>query len=133
MLKIYHVNDYVSVDGAKWRKVGTPGYRVADEELQNVTVLNNASFNDVRKYLTSHLLDGVWNDSTFFRHKPTVVVSYTNAWDPVSYRSFNTLSYKTEYKEWKNVTFEWMMQHLSAEQLIQYLKERGMTACPIVK
>lgn len=132
MLKIYNVTDYVSVDGADWREVDC-GYRVSDEEPSDIITLDNASFDEAREYLSHHRLDGVWNDRTWIRKKPTIYVSYRNAWDPVCYKHFNTISYKTEYREWQTVSLDWVMKHLSADQCIQYFKERGMTACPILK
>ena len=131
MLKVYNVYDYVSIDGAKWRAVGRTGYKVTDEEVENKLILDNASFEDAREFLSNNILDGVWNDSTFFRNKPTVCVGYQDAWEPVTYKRFNTISYKTEYKEYQNVTTKWLMEHLSADKFIQYLKERGITTCPI--
>lgn len=132
MLKVYHVYDYVSIDGAKWRTVGGyGGYKVTDEEVEAKLVLDNVSFEEVREFLSHNLLDGVWNESTFFRHKPTIAVHYQDAWDWVVYRHFDTMSYKREYKENKDVSFQWLTEHLSAEQLIQYLKERGITTCPM--
>jgi spore coat polysaccharide biosynthesis protein SpsF (cytidylyltransferase family) len=131
MLKVYNVHDYVSIDGAKWRKVGGYGYKITDEEVENTLVLDNVSFEEARKYLSEHLLDGVWNDNTLFRNKPTVVVRYQDAWDCVEYRHFDTMSYKREYKEDKNVSFKWLTEHLTADQFIQYLKERGITTCPM--
>ena len=131
MLKVYYVRDYVSIDGSEWRRVGMCGYTVTDEEVEDKLVLDNVSFDEAREYLSKNILSSVWNDSTFFRHKPTVEVCYTGAWDPVSYRHFNTLSYKRKFEEDKNVSIEWMIQHLSADQFIQYLKERGITTCPM--
>lgn len=131
MLKVYNVYDYVSINGAKWRAVGIDGYKVTDKEVKNKLILDNASFEEAREFLSNHMLDGVWNDSTFFIGKPTVAINYQDTWEPVSYRRFDTISYKTEYKEYKNVTIEWLMEHLSADQFIQYLKERGITACPM--
>ncbi len=132
MLKVYNVYDYVSIDGAKWRTVGSYGrYKVADEELENTLVLDNASFDETREYLSQHLLDGVWNDSTWFRNKPIIAVSYQDAWNSVEYRHFKTMSYKREYREDKNVSFKWLAEHLSADRFIQYLKERGITTCPM--
>lgn len=131
MLKIYEVRDYVSIDGADWRRVGHCGYRVTDEEVEDRLVLDNVTFDEARAYLSENILSSVWNDETFFGHKPTVAIHYADAWDPVSYRSFNTISYKRKFTEDKNVTFEWMTKHLSADQLIQYLKERGITTCPM--
>ena len=131
MLKVYKVYDYVSIDGAKWREVGRGGYKVTDEEVENKLILDNASFEEAREFLSNHVLDGVWNYSTFFLNKPTVCVSYQDAWDAVTYKCFNTISYKKVYKEYKHVTIQWLMEHLSADQFIQYLKERGMTTCPM--
>jgi hypothetical protein len=132
MLKVYHVYDYVSIDGAKWRTVGRyGGYRVTDEEVETTLVLDDVSFEEAREFLSNTLLDGVWNESTFFRNKPVVVVSYQDAWDPVWYRHFKTMSYKREYEEYKSVTTKWIIEHLSADQFIQYLKERGITTCPM--
>jgi hypothetical protein len=96
-------------------------------------VLDNLSFDEVHEYLSQNHLSGVWNDSTFFRNKPTIRVSYNDAWDDVEYRNFDKMSYKREFEEWKYVSLDWIMKHLSADQCIQYLKERGMTACPILK
>lgn len=131
MLKVYYIRDYVSIDGSEWRSVGGCGEKVIDGEPENELRLDNASFNEVYEYLTQHLLSGVWNDTTFFRKKPLIQVSYNDAWDWVEYRHFNTMSYKREYKEWKNVPLKWLMEHASADQFIQYLKERGITACPM--
>lgn len=132
MLKIYRITDYVSIDGADWREVDY-GYKAADEEPANKLVLDNVSFDEAREYLSNHRLYGVWNGSTLFTNKPLIYVRYQDAWDDVSYRHFKTLSYKTEYKEWPDVSLDWIIKHLSADQCIQYLKDRGMAACPILK
>lgn len=132
MLKVYHVYDYVSIDGAKWRTVGGyGGYKITDEEVETKLVLDNVSFEEAREFLSQNPLDGVLNDSTLLRNKPTIVVRYQDAWDWVEYRRFDTMSYKREYKEYENVSFKWLTEHLSADQFIQYLKERGITTCPM--
>ena len=130
MLKIYDVRDYISIDGAKWRVCGG-GYKVTDEECEDLLVLHNASFDEVREFLSHGNLHGVWNDSTWLRHKPVIRIQYEGAFDLVTYRRFNAMSYKIEYTERKDVSFEWMTKHLSADQLIQYFKERGITTCPM--
>ena len=131
MLKIYDVNDYVSINGAKWRSVGGYGYGAIDEEPENKLILDNATFDEAYEYLEQNYLSGVQEDNTLFRKKPIIRVSYNDAWDAVKYRCFNKMSYKREFKENKNVSLEWIMKHLSADQCIQYLKDRGMAACPI--
>ena len=131
MLKVYNVVSYVSVDGAEWRSVGRPGHCCTDEDRDVNFLLDNASFAEAREYLNNNFLDGVYNGETFWIHKPTIVVYYRDAWDGVAYKKFNTISYKNVYTEDKYVTFEWIIKHLSSEKAIQYLKERGITACPM--
>lgn len=130
MLKVYDVRDYISIDGAQWRFCDG-GYKVTDEEREDVLVLDNSSFEEAREFLSNGALHGAWNDVTYFRHKPIIVVKYDGAWDIVKYRHFNTISYKIKYIERKDVSFEWLTKHLTADQFIQYLKERGITTCPM--
>lgn len=131
MLKIYKVVSYVSVNGAKWRSVGQAGYCCTDENRDAKIILDNVSFEEVREYNNAHFLDGVWNINTFWRNKPAIAIKYQDAWDDVVYKNFNTMSYKNVYTENKNVSLEWLMKHLTADQTIQYLKERGITTCPM--
>lgn len=133
MLKIYNVDSYVSIDGTEWREVGSGGYRASDEELDEKLLFTNLSFEEAYKYLSEHHLNGTWLDETPFRHKPIVKISYSCSWESVPYKNFNTLSYKQKYTEWTDVTLEWIMKSLSADQCIRYLKDRGITACPILK
>ena len=128
MLKVYDVYHYVSVDGADWRCVDN-AYTIRDEEPANRIIRENATFDEVREYLNKHLLWGMYNGNTFFRNKPTVKISYSDAWSPVEYRHLKTLSYKEVYREWKDVPLKWLMEHASAEQFTQYLKEHGIITC----
>lgn len=131
MLKIYTVVSYVSVDGAKQRSVGQTGHCCTDEDRDAKFILDNASFEEVREYNNPHFLEGVWNSNTFWKKKPTICVRYCDAWDDVVYKHFNTLSYKQEYEEWTDVSLQWIIKNLPAYQTIQYLKERGITTCPM--
>lgn len=136
MFKIYKVKNYVSVDGADWRRVVfswfiSTEYKTSNKSLKTQHILCDVSFNEAREYLQNNSLDGVFNDSTFWKNKPIVSVRYYDADDIVNYRHFNTISYKREYEEWKDVTLEWIIKNLSAEETIQYLKERGITTCPM--
>lgn len=132
MLKIYLVTNYVSIDGEEWREVGYGGYMASDQKPGDISV-HNLSFDKVREHLSNNHLDGVWNDFTFWGNKPTVRVRYADAWESVAYRYFNTLSYKREYTELTDVSLEWVMKNLTADECIQYLKDRGMNTCPIMK
>lgn len=136
MLKVYKVHNYVSIDGDDWREVVWSWFiptkcKTSSELLETEYRLHNASFNEAREYLQSNELDGIDNSSTYWRKKPIVWVRYDDARDIVNYRYFNTISYKTEYKEWTDVSLEWIIKSLPADQTIQYLKERGITTCPM--
>lgn len=133
MLKIYDVTDYVSIDGTKWRVVGGYGYHVSDKTPENKLIFDNITFNEAYEYLSSHTLDGMREDTSFITKKPLIYIRYQGAWDSVAYRGFNTISYRREFKENANVSLEWIMKNLSADKAIQYLKDRGMTVCPIMK
>lgn len=130
MLKVYSVWDYVSIDGADWRAVGSHGYMVTDEEQKNKIILDNVSFTEAYEYLQDNYLDGVENETSSILKKSIISVEYHNELFPVSYRKFDTMSYKREFEEF-NASVKWLMQRLSAEQFIQYFKERGMNVCPL--
>lgn len=136
MLKIYKVRNYVSIDGADWRKVVWSWFiptecKTSDEPLETEYILCDASFDKAREYLQNNDLDGMFNSNTYWRETPIICVRYDDAQDIVNYKHFNTISYKTEYEEWKDVTLEWIIKTLPADQTIQYLKERGITTCPM--
>jgi hypothetical protein len=135
MLKIYQVHNYVSIDGADWREV-VSGFLadcqcIALESCEIKYALLNRTFDDVRECLKNHRLDGIWNDTTFWTRKPIICVRYADAYNDVEYKHFKSLSYMQTYEEWRDVSLEWIIKHLSAEQAIQYLKERGITTCPM--
>lgn len=132
MLKVYNYYAYVSIDGSDWRMIDR-AYHIGDDNPSDLLVLDNATFDEVREYLNNNPVFGMHNNCTLFGRKPTIEIGFDDEIFPVKYRYFNTLSYKIVYKEWKDVPLKWLMEHTSAEQFIQYLKERGITTCPIMK
>ena len=138
MLKIYKVHNYVSIDGVDWREVLWSGlspieHKVFGELPETQHILCNASFYEAYDYVHNNRLDGVYESSLCLSRMiwPAIKIRYRDAYDDVTYRNFISMSYKIEYEEWKNVTLEWIIKHLPAEQTIQYLKERGITTCPM--
>ena len=130
MLKVYNYYTYVSVDGADWRRIDG-GHIIREEEPKELLILDNATFDETYDYLSNHIVWNMWRDCTLFRKKPVIEVGYSDALDSVKYKHFKTLSYKKVYREWKDVPLSWLMEHASADQFIQYLKERGITTCPM--
>ncbi len=133
MLKVYKVHNYVSIDGADWREVND-GWITSEAELETESkILNDVKFDEVLGYLFFCNLCGVSSNSTLFRKKPIIQVCYKDAFDMVEYRHFDRMSYKREFKEWHDVTIDWVIKNLPVIEAIQYLKERGITTCPIMK
>ena len=132
MLKVYTVKSYVSINGEDWWHVGCNGHTISDENLTEKIFLDNVTFNECYKYVSQHSLDGIYLDSTLFKKKPIIYINDSRS-DSHRYDQFDTISYKYVYEEWKDVPLNYIMEHFSADKCIQYLKERGMSACPILK
>lgn len=131
MLKVYTVRSYVSVDDGEWYEVGRCQDVIHDDSNLATIAINNRSFNEWCKFLQEQKLSGIYYTTTFFRKKPCIVTYTWSYCDDERYTHFNTLSYKTVYEEMPNVSLDYIMKHFSADKCIQYLKERGMTACPM--
>ena len=132
MLKVYTVKSYVSIDGGDWKQVGPVGYTATANKPTEKIIFENFTLEQCHDYLKEKRLDGVWHSYTYFRKKPMLYIG-DGSLSAKAYYSFNTITYKYVYKEWESVSLEWIMKHLSAEKAIQYLKERGITTCPIMK
>ena len=132
MLKVYYVRSYVSIDGGDWELIDYGGHSIRDDKPTEKIIFENYTLEQCHEYLKENTLGGIWPSYTFFRKKPMI---YIEEWfyEAKRYTSFDTISYKHVYEEWESVSLDWIMKHLSAEQCIQYLKEHGITTCPILK
>lgn len=130
MLKVYTVKSYVSINGEDWQRVGISGHTITDDNPTEKVILDNATFDECYEYVSQHSLDGIYLDSTLFKNKPIIYIGYS-IFDNHRYDHFDTISYKYVYEEWEDVSLNYIMEHFSADKCIQYLKERGMSACPM--
>ena len=104
MLKVYHVNHYVSVDGGKWYSVGRGGETMFDDSEATEYILDYSTFDEWCEYLQKNRLPGIYYQQTFFKKKPCIV-TYEWSYDSYTkYMHFNTLSYKTVYKEYEHAS-----------------------------
>lgn len=115
MLKIYKAHNYVSIDDADWREVmrgwlSDIEFKASNEDIDMKYMARRLSFDEAREYLNGHKLDGVWNDTTFWRKKPTICVRYCDAWNDIVYKHFDTISYKQEYEECKDISLQWIIK-----------------------
>ena len=130
MLKVYTVKSYVSINGGDWQRVGLSGHTMTNNNPTEKVMLNNATFDECYKYVSQHPLDGIYLSSTLFKKKPIIYID-DRYFCEHRYDHFNTISYKYVCEELKNVTLDCIMKKFSADKCIQYLKERGMSACPM--
>lgn len=135
MLKGYHSTSYYRVDDDEWMECGYAGEVLRDDaEPESEVKLSDASWEDVMDYLSHHYLSGVSGNETLFRHRP-YFETYHWPYDESRRRfyqgSFERFSYMRVFKEWPDCSLEWITKHATADQAIQYMKERGMTVCPL--
>ena len=128
MLKAYKVKTYIAVDGKPKREIFQKGYGLTEEELPRV-VTTSWSFQDC--FNTPLPTGAIQTNTTFFRKRPYVEIEYSWDWRDRYYK-FDTLTIERSYEPY-NITLNELIKEYSADECIQYLKERGMTACPILK
>lgn len=131
MLKVYRMRNLVSIDDGEWRGIGESGHVMRDDEPTEEIIFENISFDECRDLvLSDRCPSGMWADETIFRHLPQIGLRLSNGsfeW----HKKFNSISYKKTYSEATYLTLEDIMKRFSADKCIQYLKDRGMTACPM--
>jgi hypothetical protein len=132
MLKVYKVDSYVSINNQEWFRVGSTGVTMRDDNPVDKDYLDGVAFDECCKYLKHNKLDGVWLDYTLIKKKPILCVDY-GYFNEERYKYVDAISYKNVFSEWQSVSLEYIIKHFPAEKCIQYLKERGMTTCPILK
>ncbi len=134
MLKVYKVKYYVSIDGGEWRQV-EDSWRYSyvlrdDQEVADQYIIPIMTFKEFYEYIQKHPLCGVNYGKNIFG-RPYIQTKHDWSWDSwESYYKFNTISYKRVFKEC-TMTLSEIFEHFPADQCIQYLKERGITTCPM--
>ena len=128
MLKAYLVKTYIAVNDKPKQEVCGYGYGLTEEELPRV-VTTSWSFQDCfeNKLPTPSVVHG----TTLFRKRPYVELEYSWDWHD-RYYNFDSLTVERHYEPY-DITLNELFKEYSADESIQYLKERGMTACPILK
>lgn len=124
-------------------KAGKKNYNIIDKSLYNWhyaevkprEIKMITSYNEVIK--AKYLLEC---PSTTNREKRKYGDGYAIVWDRVSERyrkisAANFVSYaiEEEYIEQNHYTLQDLMKNLSADELIEYLKDNGLNVCPIAR
>ena len=137
MLKIYDPIYAVSIDGGPWERLEDlfdTNWFVTDEDLpETELLLDDVSFQEAYDYLHNKYISGARTCKTFFKGRPQLSLLYFNTIDRKYIKKCKGFSLCAENRLRENVTLDWILKHLEADQAIQYLKERGMEICPIKK
>jgi hypothetical protein len=135
MLKVYRVKYYISIDGGEWRKVDDRCYPyvLRDDQEPMSQCIPTMTFAECYDYLQDNHLIGVRRDKDIFK-RPHIRIMYNWSYDTwESYMKFNTIDYRWVFEECTSMTLAEIFDNFPADKCIQYLKERGITTCPIMK
>ena len=131
MLKVYTFTRWISIDNKEWKQIWYSGDVMRDDALPNENVLvDQMSFDEFYNALQAEPMTHIRAGKTVIgkRHKISIDYDFDHT---MHYTHFDTISCKYTYEEVTNVTLYNIMREFPAEQTIQYLKERGITTCPM--
>ena len=139
MLKVYYVGLAAKIDDKDWEALDVwKSLQIVDEEKANnpeIIEYDCSSSWEEQIYKIADKTDAVYCDKTLFKKRPYLCITYSkNSDEPVKYfeGAFKRISFCKIYVE-TNTTLEAIMRRCSADDVIAYLKERGMATCPMLK
>lgn len=103
------------------------------EVIDLKTILKDASFEQAFEHFEKKPDHNIFSSRTFILHRPYLHLCKEWLAEPIDLfqKDFSSISIIEINEEKKDVTLEWIMEHLPADKAIQFLKERGMAVCPI--
>lgn len=129
MLNPYKVYTYISVNGGPKTQVWSVGYGLTEDELPSTVELSYTFSEALTKKLPT---PDVTTGTTSFLKRPYVKIQYSWCHED-KYYNFDTITIERRKEPWVEATLKDVHDHSPADQFIQYLKERGITTCPILK
>lgn len=133
MLKIYDPIYSVSINEEPLRVVrgqfDNDWFVSKYDPMEKQYLLYNASFFDAYDYLYSNYVSGARTSKSVFLNSPQISLLYQCSSDWVNIKKCETFSLSVENRLRENVTLDWIIKNLPADQAIQYLKERGLGIC----
>ena len=132
MLKAYRVNSYYKVDDEDWEICGCGKTVLMQEFKNNINVdlvFDGADWDTI--YDCDY--DGIYSSVTWLRNRPYIMTHCWHRYDGRRFYkdSFKKFSYAKVYREDTDCSIDWLVKNMPAELVIQYMKERGMTICPM--
>lgn len=128
MLKAYRYNLQVSLNGGGWHNIDVGYTNLREEQDPEKIFIENYSFVDAHEWLLHNTHSHFSAEYTLFKKKPKIKIQY-GLYTVETYKSFDTISIRAVYEE-RPITMK-ELQNEEADKVIQYLKERGITTCPM--
>ena len=128
MLKSYRCELQISLNGAEWNTIYVEYTKLREEHELEKIFIENYSFAEAHEWML-HNWHNHWEAGyTLFKKKPKIKIQY-GYYTTETYKSFDTISIRAVYEE-REITMR-DLQYEAADTVIQYLKERGITTCPM--
>lgn len=128
MLKSYKYRLQISLNGADWCTIDWGYTGLREEHELTRTFIENYSFAEAHEWLLHNKHDHTVAGYTLFKKRPKIKIQY-GYYTTETYTKFNTISIRVIYEEYHMTMRE--LWNENAELVIQYLKERGITVCPM--
>jgi hypothetical protein len=127
MLKPYQVHTYISVNGGPKTEMQAVGYGLTEDELPNTVEVSYTFQEALTKKLPA---PNITTGTTIFLKRPYVKIQYS--WcNEDEYYNFDKLTIERRKVPWTDATLQDIHDYSTADQFIQYLKERGIATCPM--
>lgn len=127
---LYRVNGGKWIDCSIWNKI-----RYYEESECKDWESKELNFADMQELIEKGFIPNAENDFTFFKKRPIIVLP-SNDFKIAGYtfteKDNNIFEIKIQYLDY-NATIKTLADLLPAEHFIQYLKDRGISNCPMMK
>lgn len=128
MLKAYRCELQISLNGAKWNTIHVEYTKLREEHELEKTFIENYSFAEAHEWMLRNWHNHWSAGYTLFKKKPKIKIQY-GYYTIETYTKFDTISIRAIYEEHPITMRD--LQYEDADKVIQYLKERGITTCPM--
>jgi hypothetical protein len=134
MKKIYSHSTYIKLNGEKnWMPTNIYNhyFYLEEEEAKerSFEIDEITSFEDAKEIVESGIIMNAEIGKTFFKKKPLLrftVPKYPEMVETCTEKQFKSLGVKVVYEEERNLKIKKLAEVLSAEELCEYLRDRGI-------
>lgn len=135
MKKVIEARKQYRLNGGEWETVKSNIlYREKDECVDKYRTID--TWQDAIGYVTEGLLPNAEMHMTFFKKRIYLILPNNNIYSDfrtvVNEKDFEKLEVRVIYRE-PVLTIKQLVNILDADEFLQYLKDRGISTCPMLK